>query len=224
MVNYCAKPKPYFPRMIHVPMKKLFIIAIVFSSIFSSCIKSRDCARTDYSFEGFFKAYPDRDSIRIGDTIWLETKIPVITKDVVSGKEINYSGAVNLGTAIRYLELISGLGDPAPLYSANFFNNILVEGRATASVDENRVREFLFVEEGGFYLFKLAIIPTKRGLFAIGPSDAANVYTKSNKCGKSFFSLTFKDTNQRVFLYEQTRPSYTASGYERSHIYVFKVY
>ena len=207
-----------------VPMKKLLIVVIALSSIFTSCIKSRDCARTDYSFEGFFKAYPDRDSIRIGDTIWLEAKIPVITKDVISGKEINYTGAVNLGTAIRYLELISGPTDPAPLYSANSFNNILVKGRATASVDENRVKEFLFVEEAGFYLFKLAIIPTKRGLFAFSPGDAANVYTKSNKCGKSYFSLTFKDTNQRVFLYEQTRPVYTASGYERSHIYVFKVY
>ena len=183
-----------------------------------------DCARTDYSFEGFFKAYPDRDSIRIGDTIWLETKIPVVSKDVISGEMINYTGAINLSTAIAFYELIPGPGDPAPLDAANFFNYVLKKGLARPSVDINYVREFRFVEEAGFYLFKLAIIPIKRGLFAIYPGDAANVYTKSNKCQKSSFSLTIKDTNQRIFLYEQSRPGYTASGYERSHMYVFKVY
>ena len=205
-------------------MRKLLIIAITLSSIFTSCIKRMDCSQTDYSFEGFFKAYPDRDSIRIGDTIWLETKIPVQIKDRINGGVINYTGALNLGTAITYLELISGPADPAPLGAAYSFNNFLLKGKATASVDANKLREFLFVEEAGFYHFKLAVIPTKRGLFVVAPSDAENVYTKSNKCGKSFFSLTFKDTNQRVFLYEQTRPSYTASGYERSHMYVFRVY
>ena len=211
-------------HLIQKQITKLLIVAITISCIFNSCIKRMDCSQTDYSFEGFFKAYPDRDSIRIGDTIWLENKIPVQIKDVISGKDINYTGAVNLGTAISYLELISGPRDPAPLDAANSFTNILIKGIARPSINENYAREFLFVEENGFYHFKLAIIPNKRGLFALGPSNADNVYTKSNKCQKSSFSLTIKDTNQRIFLYEQSRPGYTASGYERSHMYVFKVY
>ena len=200
-------------------MKNLIVMAIALSSIFATCNKRLDCSQNDYSFEGFFKAYPDRDSIKIGDTIWLETKIPVQIKDRINGEVINFAGALNLGTAIRYLEF-----NPNPSYVANSFKNILVKGKARPSVDENYVKEFLFVEEAGFYHFKLAIIPTRPGLYVIAPGDAANVYTSSNKCQKVFFSLTFTETNQRIFLYEQSRPGYTASGYERSHMYVFKVF
>jgi hypothetical protein len=48
------------------------------------------------------KASPDLDSIHINDTIWLEVNEPTILKDVQTGKDVNYSGAANLGSAIGF--------------------------------------------------------------------------------------------------------------------------
>ena len=206
-------------------MKNLLILAIALSSIFATCNKRTDCSQTDYSFEGFFKAYPDRDSIKIGDTIWLETKIPVQIKDRINGEVINYTGALNLGTAIGYGQLLGGnLLNTGGIPAANDFVNILLMGVTVQSLKPDQVREFLFVEEGGFYLFKLAIVAKKQGLFAVSVGNAANVYTKNNKCSKASFDFTFKDTNQHLYLYEQSRPGYFASEYEKTHLYVFKVY
>ncbi len=165
------------------------------------------------------------DSLRINDTIWLEANIPTQLKNLITNQEVSYVGAVNLGTAISYLELIGGsFSDPGSIPAANSFENILNKGSASQTDKQDQIRAFLFKEEGPMYFFKLGIVPKRKGLFAIGPGNAANVYTRSNKCDKAGFNLTFKDTDQHLYLYEQSRPGYTPSGYEQTHVYTFKVY
>ena len=202
-----------------------FIIITAFLNIDATCSKRADCREMDLSFEGFYKAYPDRDSIRTADTIWLESSIPVLQKNLATGEIVNFTGAVNLGFSISYIELKGGdLNSPGAISSAAEFTNVLIKGIESVPVRPEQIRNFRFVEENGFYHFKLAIIPKKRGLFAIAPGNSGSVYTNDNKCWEAGFSLTFKDTNQRIFLYEQSRPGYAVSAYERSHMYVFRVY
>jgi hypothetical protein len=182
------------------------------------CNKRSDCSQTVYSFEAFFKAFPDKDSIKIGDTIWLELNTPVQLKDILTNQMVDYSGAINLGTAIAYLDLT------ATIPAANHFDNIPVKGSVVQSGKPDQIREFLFAEENGTYRFKIGIVAKNKGLFAIGPGNAANVYTRKNKCDKAGFNLTFKDTDQHLYLYEQSRPGYQPSAYERTHMYCFRVY
>ena len=146
-------------------------------------------------------------------------------KNLATGEIVNFTGAVNLGFAISYLELKGGdINSPGALASAAEFTNVLIKGTETTPPRPEQIRTFRFVEENGFYHFKLGIIPKRMGLFAIGFGNSGSVYTNNNKCWEASFSLTFKDTNQRIFLYEQSRPGYTASSFERSHMYVFKVF
>lgn len=52
------------------------LLSIYMITVFATCRK--DCSRTDYSFEIAAKAYPDLDSIRVGDTVWVEVNEPVL--------------------------------------------------------------------------------------------------------------------------------------------------
>lgn len=195
------------------------------TAIYAMCNKRIDCSQTIYSFQANFSIYPDLDSNRINDTVWLELQTSTQLKDAIGNQNVDYSGAQNFGTAINYLEITGGnLMDPGVFPAANSFENILRKGSEVQSIKPDQVREFLFKEETGIYLFRVGIVPKKKGLFMISPSNAANVYTSKNKCDKANFILTFKNTNQHLYLYEQSRPGYKPSEYERTHGYFFKVY
>src|SRR5689334_11622357 len=87
----------------------LFLSLIALMCIYAQCNKRLDCANTVYSFEMGIKAYPDKDSINVGDTIWLEVNEPTTLKDVFSGKMIDYSGAVNLGSFVSFSKLVDSV-------------------------------------------------------------------------------------------------------------------
>lgn len=207
-------------------MKTLFYCCLLYSlSIYATCNKRFDCSQTTYSFEAFYKAYPALDSIRIRDTLWIELNTSVQLNDLIQNQTIVYSDAENFGTAIGYVLITGGdLLNPGVTPAANNFDNVLIKGMQLQSINPIQVREFLFVEENGSYNFKLGIVPKEKGLFMISVGNSTNVYTAKNKCDKANFSLTFKDTNQHLYLYEQSRPGYVLTSSDRGHLYVFKVY
>jgi hypothetical protein len=208
-------------------MKKYIFYSVVVTlvSIYATCNKRLDCHSAFYSFKASYLIHPDLDSIHINDTIWLELSTSTQMAEMNTNQMVNYSGAVNFGTAIGYLKLIGGdFLNPGSVAAADSFENVLVNGISQQSLKPDQVLNFLFKEENGMYIFKLGIVPKNKGLFAIGPGDAVNVYTNRNKCDKTNFTLTFKNTNQHLYLYEQSRPGYTPSEYEKTHVYCFKVY
>lgn len=183
------------------------------------------CRQVIYSFEMPFQVYPNLDSIRINDTIWLTSATSVKLNDLKTNQIVDYSGATNLGTDISYLELTGGdFSNPGAIPAANNFENVLIEGSQDESSYPERTRQFKLAETNQMYKLKLGIIPKKKGLFSIGPGDAGYVYRKTDECTKASFSLVFKETNQHLYLYEQSRPGYTPSEYEQKHVYCFKVY
>ncbi len=83
--------------------KRIIIGAFVCFLLFinARCIKTGlGCAEARYSFELNVRAYPDKDSMAIGDTIWFEVNESARFKDIRSGEIIDYSGAENLGYAL----------------------------------------------------------------------------------------------------------------------------
>jgi len=203
----------------------VYCLLISYLGIYAGCNKNFDCRGSIYSFESFYKAYPATDSIRINDTVWLELNASTYFKDLTSDRTVDYSGAENFGTAIRYLEFTSGdMQNPGVIPAANNFENILISGSSVESINPVQVREFLFEEESGMYKFKVGILPKKRGIFAVVPGNAGSVYRKNDKCTKANFSLTYKDTNQHLYLFQNNIPGYEISEGERLHTYCFKVY
>jgi len=196
-------------------------ISISIITMAATCNKRLDCFNTIYSFDTYTKAYPDKEIINLSDTLWFELEEPAILKDKNTGRTIDYSGAANLGTDINYDEL---LGNNNLLSCADCFNTLLVSGTFIPDdLNAQRNRDYKFVETNGTYLFKIGVIPKKKGTFMLSVGDAANVFRDKDKCTKASFLITFKETNQHLYLYEQNKPMYELSQYEKTHLYCFQV-
>lgn len=193
---------------------------ICFIGICATCNKRIDCKQTIYSFSTALKAYPDSDSINIGDTLWIEFYQPVVLTDVISGSSVNYSEAVNLGTVLSFVEFEKSQERGA----VADFKLQLYEGKISPTIKDSDInQEYLFVEESAYYKFKLAIIPKKRGNYVVTISNANNVYRKSDKCTKASFELKYGNTNQHFYLLKQWQPDIDLQEPGKSRVYYFKV-
>jgi hypothetical protein len=205
----------------------VILLLLVMTFIYGDCSKNKGClgANETYSFSVNVHAFPDADSVSINDTIWLEINFPVNLVDLNTQTTVNFSNAKNLGTDITFHRFIGGsFSDPGVFPGANDFEYKLIHGTFVPDShlpDQNK--DYLFSESGSMYKFKLGIIPKRQGIFGISPGNVANVYRNDQKCEKAGFQITFSNTNQHLYFYEQNRPGYTLSNYESTHVYCFKV-
>lgn len=183
----------------------------------STCKKNVNCIENLYSFQMGIKAYPNKDSVNIGDTVWFEIKEPVNLKDYTSNNQINYSGAENFGSVLSFLQLAQL--NTFTIKAVKSFDFIVSKGSETNVVDPSFEKQYIFVEENGYFLFKLGIIPKEKGVYVIVFSNAANVYTKSDKCTKASFIINFKETDQHYYLNPNFQGGPTPVGGD----YYFKV-
>ena len=182
---------------------KIFSVTVIifFTTVFSTCKKSIiGCTESTYSFNVDAKVYPDKDSISIGDTIWVEINSPTTLTDQFN-TPIDYSNANNLGTVMGFVKVINI--SPIQLEDAvNDFKFTLISGNEIPSVNPQLLKEYNFQESGGRYIFKLAIIPKGSGTFSFNLENAANVMRKGSSCPKAAFNFLLKNTtDQHYYLY-----------------------
>lgn len=200
----------------------LLLTIIIWLTVYASCQKN--CIDENYAFSINNKFYPDKDTIAVGDTIWMEINTPTTNIDLIRQQPVDFSGAVNLGTAISFLKLLPGSIEMSNVIeSANDFGLVLVEGKQVANPFVNKVREYLFNERDGYYRLKIGILPKTSGDFSIYASNSSGTYRKNNKCTKAGFEITISNSDQHLYIYQNTRPGYEISGYEMTHIYCFHV-
>jgi hypothetical protein len=165
------------------------------------------------------KAYPDFDSINIGDTVFLEINQSTTLIDIGTNSPVSFTNAANLGTAISIGELISP-NMVNQFVNKDFYFN-LIFGMTVSRPDSNNYREYLFAETSQTYRFKLGIIPKKIGIFKLFVSNAANVYRSNDECTKASFAINFENTNQHLYLNEVSFPGIIPPA--GGGIYLFKV-
>ncbi len=176
------------------------ITALLF--IEANCTKLPiDCAKTVYSFQLPVKAFPDKDTFNIGDTIWLEINEPTLIRDGISGEMVDYSGTSNLGSAISFLywdNLINAWSEGISRFKFS------IEKGTELKVTPLTI-QYRFIESTDRYLFKLGVIPKEKGLHSLLLSSSNNTFRENDKCTKASFTINFKDTDQHYYL----SPSYT---------------
>ncbi len=201
----------------------LFIL-LLFWLLFSgaTCTKESACKEIKHQFRGSFKVSPDIDSIRIGDTIFLESRIPYILTDQLTNEIVEFKNASNISVSVSIDKLLAGNNS---IGCVNCFELKPMPGTSIPmNISPDRNTHYAFVKTDTGYHLKLAIIPKQIGSFCIGTSDAGDAYPDGDRCRKALFHFRFENTNQHLYLYLQTRPGYTPSQYEIDHLYCFKVY
>jgi hypothetical protein len=184
-----------------------------------TCKKGLLCKPKTHSFVLGIKAYPDADSIKIGDTLWLEVNEPTTLFDRVSSAPVDYSKAKNLGTSIAFGKLLGiGLFEDQ---NASKFAYILKVGIPDQRPDSSKYRDYLFSELNGKYQFKLGIIPKEKGVFKMFVSNASNVFRKNEECTKAGFQINFTQTNTHYYLNKVVAPDVDLTG--PGGAYLFKV-
>ncbi len=206
-------------------MIKLFFLVFAFGYVllqFLGCGKT--CEQVSYNFSMAEQFFPEVDSIKIGDTLWVIAQHSVIFKDANSGNDISYSGS-KLGLNI----VASNLTDSANVASGNIgafnsFNTVIVYGSAVGNdnlPDQNKGVNF--EERNDSFLLKVAFIPKQKGVYGISLGNGAAV-RKNHGCELAAFEIDNSNQNNHLYYYQNSRPGYVMSDYERTHLYCFKVY
>jgi len=195
----------------------LFLLIVVTTSF--NCHKICIGTKSVYSFDIGIKAFPDKDSMKVGDTLHLIVNSPVRLMDQRTNTEVNYKGAVNLGTVISFARLIDT--NNAKVATGNF-NYELKTGKTVKNANGDKFKEYLFEEIDQTYQFNLAIVPQKVGVYKLFVSNAANVFRKNDKCTKAGFDINFKNTDQHLYYNKIITPNMTLPIGEG--VYLFKVY
>lgn len=132
------------------------LLFIGMSSIFSTCKKGGlGCANTVYSFQVGESITPDKDSIRIGDTLFLNVNTSTKLNDLQTAILVDYSNTSNLGNVVTLLKF---LPSDTVIGAINNFNLVMLKGTKVYSVDPSSQQQVLFDEENGSYRFNLEII------------------------------------------------------------------
>jgi hypothetical protein len=195
---------------------RIFLLLPIVAIIIQRCVcrKALGCAENIYSFTIAAKAYPDKDSIAVSDTIWFEIDAPTIFLD--GNSNIDYSKAGNLGTVVSATKL---LGVNQAENSVLDFDYYLPIG---VKLNENQFGiEYKFIETNNKYLFKLGLIPKKKGVYKIFVSNANNVFRADDKCTKANFTINFANTDQHFYFNKIAAPDITLTS--PSGVYLFKV-
>jgi hypothetical protein len=207
-------------------MTRIIILCIIYQlCISASCSRNKNCIEKTYLFSINIRVFPDMDSVNINDTVWLEFISPTRLTDVVSGNSINYDNAINLGTSINFYQFTGGsFSNPGAIAAVDAFEYKLVYGVFVPDdVLPNQNKDYHFIQVNSEYKFKLGIIPKRIGVFSFSPSNSGTVRRANDNFSKAGFDIIFSNTSQHLFFYEQNRPGYTPSEYERTHMYCFKV-
>ena len=169
---------------------------------FSTCKKGGlGCANSVYSFQLGESITPDKDSIRIGDTIFLNVNTSTKLTDLQTGTLVEYNNTSNLGNVVTLLRFLTVNTQGA----VNNFSLVLLKGTEVSAVDPLSQKDVLFVEENGNYKFNLAIIAKDTGRYAITIGNATNVFRKNDNCTKASFAINFEATNQHFYLLHRKR-------------------
>jgi hypothetical protein len=185
------------------------------------------CREVKYSFAIQSQLLQDKDSIKMGDTIFLQSHTPKKMPDVLSGATIDYSNSTNFGSVLSIGELIKDSSFPRG--AVLDFAYLSVKGKIYNDVNipsPNTVQQLTYGETDTEYELKVAVIPQKKGIYvmAVGDGMSSGRRGKAVGCQKADIGISLINTNQHTYFYQLWRPGYQLTDYDLRHIYCFKVY
>lgn len=169
------------------------------SSVFLLTGCPGECISTTYSFQATALVSPQKEFLKVGDTLWVESSTSTTFHDASSGNDVDFSHAENVGSGLRISQLVA---DTNTLVDAvQDFDLTMIHGAVSPphNLYPNRARDFLYEEKDGKYQFKVQMICRKQGIYNLAISSAANVYRKtSGSCGRADIFITFSNPDKHL--------------------------
>jgi hypothetical protein len=184
------------------------------------------CTNLDpvYNFSITASIVPSKDSINVGDTVYLISSFPSTLQDQY-GKLINYADAKNINSSMGFNDL-SAIGNKDSSTIKNFFYENF-EGQIfnSTSVPLPWHGNQLFYEEvNDEYRLEIAFIPKASGTYCLLISDAYCAGLNHNKaCKQASFAIALTNTDQHLYYYENLFGVGVLSKHDYGRTYCFKV-
>jgi hypothetical protein len=201
-------------------MKYLFMSSIMALLLGARC--GKPCKEAQYQFYMQEIFYPEKDSILVGDTLFLTSSHSTTFKDTLSNNLINFNDA-NPGANLRILRFPDN--STTVVGGINEFTILTLHGMPGGNdniPEENK--GFYFEEKDNNYLLNLAFIPKQKGIYAISLGNSMGTIQRKQSCFKANIEIDNANTNNHLYFYQNFFPGSPISDYTRTHIYCFKVY
>lgn len=182
----------------------VILLLIALTTICSTCKKGGilNCNES-FAYTIDAKVYPDKDTVNIGDTIFVEINFPTTLTNSTPNEIANLSGASGIATDMGFVKLVSDspivLDDAVPDFDFKVINGKEV---APTLHDTTLIKSFFFEEDTNMILFKLAVIPKNIGTYSFNIGASPDVEEKNVRC--PIFTLNYllkNTTDQHYYLY-----------------------
>lgn len=203
-----------------VSYKYLLLILLFFAFSFS-CHKP--CNESDHRFSINYNFADEKDSINVGDTLWLMSETSTRINDLNTQQEVDFSNAENMGSALSIADITKF--HSAQRGAVDSFNFTAINGNiyTNQSLNPNGTKQITFSESDNKYQLKIGIIALKRGIYIFSISDIPAVFRKDKgKCGMASFEILNNNADKHLYLFQNLWGP--LSTYDATHSYCFKVY
>ncbi len=190
----------------------------------SSCKKdsSKPCLNiTPFSFNVASNIAPESETYKMGDTLFLNSKIPFAISNNMTNEQVNYENNTGISGSLTFAYFDTS----AHLLKASFdkFQIVPYIGNYTPiNNTPNNGINCSFVEENRNFQFKIGIIPKQKGIYSLAFNDLSSRGLKNKDCTNANFIMTITNSNKNFNLF-QYGLGYPPDAYLQQHIYCFRV-
>lgn len=185
----------------------------------------KPCIPAKFNFTGgVASVLPNQDSIRVGDTLWLNTSLPLNYKYWSGGSDsivYNLGGASNVATDIHLTALI-GTNKAVDGIDSFSFTSAKKGSYQTNPLAPHFAKTITYTQQSNSYDFLVGIIAQKKGIYCLTIID---IYQAMKNCDKvSVTIVTNNNDNHLHYLRDIFYGGGAIDPVDLTHSYCFKVY
>ena len=189
-------------------------------ALLTGCHKPCTLPNYDFSVSDFFS--PEKDSVTVGDTLWLISNISNVQVDINSGAQVDFSGAENLGFNLVVSDISKFRSQRGAVDSFDYTKR---HGDIYTHPSSNPqgIKQLSFEKTMASYMLEVGLIAKKKGSYLLTVPDNPYVFRQDMpKCGTAAFAILNSNANKHLYLFENYWGK--LNQYDSTHSYCFKVY
>ncbi len=210
-------------KQISLRLLEIFLLPVIF------CCSSCDpLGGNTYSFTGgIANVLPNKDSVRVGDTLFFNATIPTTLQPIgtngqPSSNLIDFSGGSNIITDIHLTSLLGINIFPAGAINSFLFLPTTMGRLRINPYDSTASKTVDFIEQNGTFKISFGVVAKKRGVYCFTLIDIFKA-TKG-KTTASISILMKTGDNHLRYLKDYYYGSNPIASIDSLHSYCFKVY